>query len=108
MRHLIFLLLFTFPLLTYSQTQQNIYTQDIDNFWVAYDSICSTSNKEEQITFINKLYIEKASDGLKAFLRNKKNVDSKWVDLINMEQSFWDSIRPKTLIAKTEGKKFRK
>lgn len=100
MGHLFFLLLFTLPLLTYSQTQQNIYTQDIDNFWIAYDSIRSTSQKEEQINFINKLYIEKASEGLKAFLKNKSNIDSKWVDLINREQSFWDSIRPRTLAVK--------
>ena len=81
MGRLFFLLLFALPLFTYSQTQQNIYTQDIDNFWVAYDSIRSTSNKEEQINFINKLYIEKTSGGLKAVLKNKANIDSKWVDL---------------------------
>ena len=100
MGHLFFSLLFTLPLLTYSQTQQNIYTHDIDNFWVAYDSIRSTSHKEEQINFINKLYIEKASEGLKAFLKNKAKIDSKWVDLINREQSFWGSIRPRTLVVK--------
>lgn len=104
MKQLIFLSLITFPLLTYCQTQQIIHTQDVDNFWVAYDSIRSISNNEKQITFINKLYIEKASDGLKAFLKNKKDVDSKWVDLINREQSFWDSVRPKTLMVKTEVK----
>lgn len=94
--------MFIYPLLTYAETSQNIFTQDVDNFWIAYDSIRSTRDKGQQINFINKLYIEKASEGLKAFLKNKENADSKWVDLINSNQIFWDSIRPKTLIAKTQ------
>jgi len=108
MRHLIFLLLYTFPLWTYSQREENIYTQDIDNFWVAYDSIRMTSHQEEQIKFINTLYIEKASEGLKAYLKNKENVDSKWVELIKREQSFWDSIRPKTVAVKTQVNKVQR
>ena len=88
--------------MTYSQTPQNIHFQDIDNFWIAYDSIRSTTNREQQINFINRLYIDKASEGLKAFLKNKQNPDIKWVDLINNDQNFWNSIRPNTIIAKTQ------
>jgi len=98
MKHPIILLLLVLPLLTYSQTHQNIHTQDVENFWIAYDSIRSTTDKDQQINFINKLYIDKASEGLKAFLKNKQNPDKKWVDLINNDQSFWDNVRPKTLI----------
>jgi hypothetical protein len=100
MRYLFWVLFIGIAQLAYSQKAQNIYTQDIDNFWVAYDSVRSTSHKEEQVRFINKLYIEKASEGLKAFLKNKSNIDLKWVDLINKQQSFWDSIRPGTMAVK--------
>lgn len=99
MKYLISFLIFLFPQVTYSQ--QTIHTQDIDNFWIAYDSIRSTTDKEQQINFINRFYIDKASDGLKAFLNNKSNPANKWLDLINSDRDFWDSIRPKTLLIKT-------
>lgn len=94
MTRLFFLLLF--PCLTFAQTStEKVFTQDIKNFWIAYDSIQTTSDVEKQISFINTLYIDKASDGLKAFLRNKENVDKKYISLINADKSFWETIRPK-------------
>lgn len=102
MKQILLLLLTITSLLSHAQKSQNIFTQDVNNFWIAYDSIRSTTNKEQQINFINRLYIDKASEGLKAFLKNKQNVDSKWVDLINSDQPFWDSIRPKTMLDETE------
>lgn len=86
-----------FPLPSFSQVQPNICTQDLQNFWIAYDSIRSTNDKEQQIDLMNRLYIQKGSEGLKAFLKNKENSDKKWVDLINSDTLFWNSIRPKTL-----------
>lgn len=72
MKKIVSLLLLAFPYLTFSQTTlQKVFTQDIDNFWIAYDSIRSIRDNTKQIDYINRLYIEKASDGLKAFLRNK-------------------------------------
>jgi uncharacterized protein YjaZ len=102
MRYLFLQLSLLFTLGVSTQAQRNFYTQDIDNFWIAYDSIRSTSKEADQISFINRLYIKKASEGLTAFLKNKKNVDTKWVTLINNEPNFWDSIRPKTLAVKSQ------
>lgn len=106
MKKIISFLLLAFPYLTFSQTTlQKVFTQDIDNFWIAYDSIRSTRDNTKQIDYINRLYIDKASDGLKAFLRNKNEIDKKYADIINNDEEFWNSIRPKTLIVKTRLKK---
>jgi len=104
MKKTIAFILILCPLLSFSQSTQKIFTQDIDNFWTAYDSINSTEDKAQQLNFIKRLYIDKASEGLKAFLKNKENPDNKWVDLIKNDRSFWDSVRPKTLIAKAQVK----
>lgn len=104
MKKVIFLLL-VLPNLTFSQTTlQKVFTQDIDNFWIAYDSIRSTKDNTKQIDYINRLYIAKASDGLKAFLRNKNEIDKKYADLINNDEKFWNTIRPRTLTVRTKVK----
>ena len=49
-------------------TSSSVSTVDIDNFWVAYDSIRSTSDSMQQLQYIQKLYIDKGTKGLHAFM----------------------------------------
>ncbi len=45
-----------------------IYTEDIHNFWIAFDSIKTTKDTSKQIKIIQEIYLNKASDGLKDFM----------------------------------------
>lgn len=56
----------------FSQNVNKIFTSDIDNFWIAYDSIQKTKDYSKKLNFINQLYIEKGTKGLKALYENGK------------------------------------
>lgn len=81
-------------------TAQHAITADLDNFWQAYDSIRLTSDTARQTGYIQSLYINKASEGLQAFMRNKDGLDKKWISLIKSDPLFWDSIRQKCVLLK--------
>jgi hypothetical protein len=102
MNKILSLLIFSFLSVTnvFSQGSNVIHTSDIDNFWMAYDSIISTNNPEKKIEFIQNLYIKKGSKGLKAFMKARSYTDTLWVELINEYPKFWNSIRANTLAVK--------
>jgi len=81
--------------------QQTIYTQDIDNFWVAFDSVRSTKDSLQQLHYIQSLYIDKGTAGLKAFMKVRDYTAQGWVKAINKYPKFWASVRPNTLTVKT-------
>ena len=95
------LLLYIFPFMSKAQDVQKVFTADIDNFWTAYDSIQTTKDSLKQIDFIQKLYIEKGSKGLKAFMAVRNYTATLWVQLIRLYPKFWNSIRPNTLTVKS-------
>lgn len=74
---------------------QHANTTDIDNFWTAYDSIQASNDTARQLGFIQRLYIDKASPGLQAFMRNKDGIDKQWLSLITTNKTFWENLRPK-------------
>jgi hypothetical protein len=84
MNKILSLLLLSFLSITsaFSQGSNVIYTSDIDNFWTAYDSIKSTDVEAEKLAFIKNLYINKATKGLKAFMKARQYTDTLWVELI--------------------------
>ena len=98
---IIFFLLFTLSFVTLAQDTKKVFTADIDNFWIAYDSIQTTKDSVKQIGFIQNLYIDKGSKGLKAFMAARDYSAKLWVQLIRQYPKFWNSIRPNTLTAKT-------
>ncbi|MCZ4244287.1 DUF2268 domain-containing putative Zn-dependent protease [Pedobacter punctiformis] len=95
-----FLLLFAFSSLFGQDTGQNFVTSDIDNFWTAYDKIRSTNDSTLQYQYLNKLFIEKGSPGLKAIMEAREYTSKSYVDAINHYPLFWNSIRTNTLKAK--------
>ncbi|MEJ7557298.1 MAG: DUF2268 domain-containing putative Zn-dependent protease [Pedobacter sp.] len=108
MKHL-YLLVFAllFPLLTKSQHLQTslIYTSDIDRFWIAYDSVKTTIDTAIQRNYMQKLYIDKGSEGLQAFMKARDYDAELWVHIINKYPKFWTSIRKNTLQAKRDAKR---
>ena len=86
----------------FSQKSAKIFTSDIDNFWVAYDSIQKTDNHTQKLDLIKRLYIDKATKGLKAFMKSRNYNDSAYVKVIDKYPKFWNSVRPNTLTIKTK------
>jgi hypothetical protein len=103
MNKLIPLLLFSFTLAFESPAQdvQKVFTSDIDNFWIAYDSIRTTTDSLKQVHFIATLYIDKGTKGLRSFMVLRNYSAELWVKLIRKYPKFWNSIRPNTLTVKS-------
>lgn len=92
----------------FSQTSNTIFTSDIDNFWTAYDSIQKTKDLPKKLGFINQLYINKGTKGLKAFMKLRDYNDTLYIDLIEKYPKFWNSVRANTLTIKNKTKDFNK
>jgi hypothetical protein len=105
MKH-IYLLAITlcFPLLIQAQKRdfKVVYTADIDRFWEVYDSVATTSDTAKQADFIQRLYVDKATPGLNAFMKARDYDAKLWTTLINKYPKFWKSIRSNTLSIKDQ------
>jgi hypothetical protein len=93
--NLLFLLLNS--AITFAQVKVN--TQDITNFWVAFDSVNTTTDQNKQKAFIQKLYLDPGSEGVKYVInfQNAKAID--WVKFIADTKDKLVSIRPYTINA---------
>jgi hypothetical protein len=98
--------------LGYTSSGQNgnptVFTSDIDNFWRAYDSIRTTQDSLEQLHLIQTLYIDKGTEGLKAFMEARDYTAERWVSLIRKYPKFWNSVRPNTLTVKSKATEITK
>lgn len=111
MKKLVFLFILTGSIssaLGQSTTKQKVFTEDIDRFWVAYDSIRTTTDRARQLAFINNLYIKPGTEGLAAFMEARDYTAEMWVELINKLPKYWASIRPNTLAVKTKTRDIEK
>jgi hypothetical protein len=83
---------------------QKVFTSDIDHFWRAYDSCQTTSDSVKQLLYLQTLYVDKGTQGLKAFMEVREYTPELWVSLIRNCPKFWRSIRPNTLGVKPRAK----
>lgn len=105
----------TFSVTAFAQRQGNIFTSDIDHFWMAYDSVQPIKDKSRQVDIMQSLYIDKGTAGLKEFMKLRPFDAEKLMEAINKYPLFWRSIRNNTLTIppqiptiKTYLKKFKK
>lgn len=82
---------------SYSQNTSVVFTNDIDNYWEAFDKITTTNNLSDKYKFIRELHIDKASKGLQLFMKKRNYTDSSYVQNIEKFPKFWNSIRNQTL-----------
>ncbi|WP_311950417.1 Ig-like domain-containing protein [Mucilaginibacter terrae] len=94
------------PLISLAQHQSNniVYTTDIDRFWTAFDSVRSTNDSTKQVQYMQKLYVDPCTEGLKAFMQARDYDAKLWVELINKYPKFWQSIKANTLRVKEQVK----
>src|SRR5688572_19120414 len=93
MRMWIILMLIFAGRLASARQEVNISTTDITHFWEAYDSLATT---RDSIGTLQRLYIDRASWGLKEFIKARNFEAGEYVTLIKRFPKFWTSIRPNT------------
>lgn len=71
--------------------EYQILTEDIDNFWTAYDAL--KSSKDSIATF-QSMYIDKATSEFKKFIELRGFFTEEYVALVNNKPKFLKSLRP--------------
>lgn len=97
MKYLIIKLILIFIFSIHQLNAQKIYTEDISNFWKAYDKIQNEESFEEQLKIINEDYIKISSPGVKELCKIGKYTDTAYVKSMTMYPKFWNSLRLKTV-----------
>lgn len=77
--------------------EQKIVHSDIEHFWNAYDSIQTTQDSIQQVEFLNKLFLQKASAGQKSMIEVRNYTPTQYLNAINDFPLFWKSIRSNTV-----------
>lgn len=100
MKHICCLLFMgLFSILAVAQSHNfNTYieTSDIHNFWIAYDEVERSNNPAEKISLFQKIYVDKATPGLKDFIQSRNFTSEQWIESFESKPKFWKSIRSKT------------
>ncbi|SFW90922.1 Predicted Zn-dependent protease [Chitinophaga sancti] len=91
-----------------AQDTSHVITNDIDNFWKAFDSIQTISVKQQQVAVMKALYIDNGTDGLRTFMRLRNFDETRLVDVIEKYPKYWRSIRNNTLAIKPKIQSFEK
>jgi len=87
---------------------QNVVTQDIDNFWMAYDKITATNDSVVQMQLLHQHFLDKGTPGLEAIRQARRYTPQQYLDAINRYPKFWQSIRTNTYKSKTLSKELEK
>jgi hypothetical protein len=74
-----------------------IFTQDVANFWQAYDSVQATPDTARQQQLMQRLYLGRATAGLQAFAKSREYRARTYVQALSRYPKFWASVRPATL-----------
>lgn len=100
MRHTLYLITIFFATASLGQKtyQTKIFTSDIDNFWIAYDSVLKVKDTTLQKNIIQTLYYDKATKGLKEFMKLRQHASARLLKNILSKPKFWVSLRPHTLM----------
>lgn len=83
----------------FSQSQK-IVMDDVDRFWIAFDSVKVQTNKEKKIDIMKRLYFDKGSEGLQAFIEERHASPEVLVDLIEKLPNYWETLRPRMTLLK--------
>lgn len=83
---------------------QQFITTDVDHFWNAYDKVKGVKDSALQYKYIQALYIDQGTPGLKAIMELRRYDAKSYVDAINAYPQFWAAIRQHTAHAATIAK----
>ena len=115
MRTTLIIALLCFSGLAFTQTnlpvkktkQAEILTQDIENFWDAFDHLGECHNHRDSIDCITGRYFEMGTPGFTDFINKYRYTPQDYVNAISQYPKFYSSIRKNTLLAKNLEKELR-
>lgn len=76
-----------------------VVDDDVERFWTAYDSVRGLADPTQQETEFQRLYIDRGTPGLHAFMEAKGYDAHTYVAAINAYPAYWDTVRPRTALA---------
>ncbi|CCH01677.1 hypothetical protein FAES_3670 [Fibrella aestuarina BUZ 2] len=79
---------------TGTRAQVTLHTQDLPRFYQAFDSVLTTSDTLRQTAFIQQLYVDKASVGLKQFMALRGGNTAAWRAIMVTQQAILREKRP--------------
>lgn len=91
----VFFLLFT-SIISFGQSRQDFVDTDIRNFWQAYDKIMATKDSAMQYRYLQTLFLDKGTPGLKAIMENRGYTAASYIEAIHNYPRFWTSVRSNT------------
>jgi hypothetical protein len=94
---LLFVLLLFATAVRPQSSPQKFITDDIINFWNAYDRVSATTDSAEQYRLLQTLYLDKATPGLKSLLEVRRYTPAEYITAIRQYPQFWNSLRANTL-----------
>ena len=92
----------------FGQKSQIVITEDIANFWKAYDQIIKEKDSLKQIEIIQTQYIDKGTEGLVGIMKARRYTPAEYIAVISHYPMFWTSIRKNTLKANSYANKIEK
>ena len=78
------------------ENEKNIQTLDIDHFWEAFDNLKKCKSRNDSIESFQKLYLDRATDGLVDFIKVRDFTAEKFVNEVSYLPKFYNSIRENT------------
>ena len=97
---LITLTLFQSLLLLGQNIPQQFVSTDITNFWAAFEKINATNDTLQQVKYLQELYIDKGSEGLKSLIEVRDYTPKEFLGWMTKYPNFWSSLKPNTLNCK--------
>lgn len=79
-----------------AQDDIEILTEDINHFWEAYDELENCKTKADSIRAFQELYIDRATEGLIAFIKVRDFDAPEYYSKVKQYPKFWKSIRNNT------------
>jgi Predicted Zn-dependent protease (DUF2268) len=82
------------------ENRKNVQTLDLDHFWEAFDNLKKCKNFSDSVTTFQKIYLDRATNGLIDFIRARDFTAEKFVQTVSRYPKFYNSIRKNTFEAK--------
>ena len=82
------------------ENKKNVTTIDIDHFWNAFDNLKNCKSYSDSVDSFQKLYLDKATNGMLDFIQARDFTANKFVDAVAKNTSFYQSVRQNTYEAK--------
>lgn len=78
------------------ENKKNVQTLDIDHFWQAFDNLKNSKTHSDSVASFQKLYLDRATDGLIDFIQARDFTAEKFVEEVSRFSKFYSSVRPNT------------